>query len=185
MSAKWPIWNQADLRNKGPDMGALARKIAERVSVLDAAEFPETVICSHHGDFLKHANLRIGITHRGRKLLVTIYDRRVTVRGFVRCRVKEEFDEGSWVGFNKEIHQARADTVAAALKSPIVDQWNGKDGHTGISIVLGRECPAIILAGVANYCAMPSPFDLRDSDRAGFQAYRDAISAAEQSALAA
>ena len=162
-------------------MGALARKIAERVAFLDGVKFQPNVICSHFGEHVSHANLsiNIGVRGLGAMLLITIYDRRHFVMGIARHGHLDRQAGKYLAGQSRTIHTARAESVAGALGCEIIDRWNGEDGHNGISIVLARRCPAVVLTGIQNYCAMGSPFHLTDADRAGFEAYNNALEAQE------
>lgn len=158
-------------------MGYLAKRVAERVAILDAAPVPDNAICHHLGESFHVASLRVGLCLGNRadgKLLVTIYSRKVTVPG--HCRHGNKQCGLTYVGYSEAIHRARANSVAHALGAKIVDQWNGGDGNCGISIVLDRQCPQLLLTGIRNYGRMRNPFELSDADRAGYDAYSAALS---------
>lgn len=158
-------------------MGYLAKKVAERVNFLDSAPPPANAICSHFGDGLTVGSLRVGLGCKNRdegNLLITIYTRKVTVPG--HCRYGHGDPGSLHVGYSRTVHHARANSVADELGSEIIDLWNGEDFNNGISIVLARMCPAIVLTGIRNYGRLANPFTLSDRDRAGFDAYASALS---------
>lgn len=161
-------------------MGYLAKRIAERVNFLDSVHPPSNAICSHFGDRLRIGNLDVGLGCKDRdedNLLVTIYrgSTKVTCPGY--CRYGHPYDsKQTYVGYSRLIHLARADSVAKALGSEILDSWNGGDFNHGISIVLTRRCPGIVLTGIRNYGRLANPFALSNRDRAGYAAYAAALS---------
>lgn len=159
-------------------MGYLAKCVAERVGFLDSIDPPQNAICNHFGDSIVVAGLRIGLSTApdaaAGKLLITAYSRKVTVAGY--CRAGHVEPDRTYVGYNRAIHHARANSIATALSSQIIDFWNGENGHNGISIVLDRPCSAILLTGIQSYRRLASPFRLTDADKAGFDSYRAALS---------
>lgn len=153
-------------------MSALARKVKQIVDRLNRDDYPQNGIVTHHGVSTRLRNIRIGVAdsrvvgpHPKDRLLIMIYDTRTYAQGFMRASVD------GFAGFPGWLHQARANAIAATLNTHTIDRWNGKDGHSGISMILDYPCPASLVRSIQNYRDMPSPFDLRPEDRAGFDAF--------------
>lgn len=151
-------------------MAKIARDVAAYVLHLERDDYPQNGICSHFGVSVRHPRLTINLGKREGRLLITMYTRNHYSK--VAGRSYHQMEGNLYqVGFPRCVHDMRATAVAHSLGAEIVDRWNGEDGHHGVSIVLSRACPDSLHAAIRNYHLMPSPFNLREQDRAGFSAF--------------
>ena len=140
-------------------------EIAIHLEALRSARFPRNAICQHHGIHFDADCLTVGISVSERRpgVLVTIYG------GYYDSFPAQRFDEWREVvsGFGR-----------------IVEEWNGKPGNHGISLVVDREIPSGFLRSIDNYSNLPDVFNLRPQDEAGFAAFHNAFDVALERASA-
>lgn len=130
---------------------ALASYIAKVVKILDRKPPSGEIYCSHHGVSFGYGDLSIGLASRGRKLQVMIYrtsgprpiNRKCSKCGHVRV-IRRDLPKQT-----VEQHDERREAVERALKSPVIEKWNGGDGADGQSFVLARPCPKALADALA------------------------------------
>lgn len=154
-------------------MSMLGRAVSLMYAKLSRDDYPRHGICSHFGVTVGHPCLAINMADRNGMTLVTLYARGSFSEKPGRAYLKVPGREIFQVGFPACVHKMRAHSVAEALDCGIVETWNGGDGHSGISVVLDREPPDSLVVGIRNYRGLPSPFNLREEDKAGFSAFHD------------
>jgi hypothetical protein len=131
-----------------------AAAVVDVVRRLERPNFPENGIVNHFGPCVSVNGLGINVATRGSHYLVTMYQT-------MHYRPAK-------------LHLARAEAVAASLTTSIQDQWNGKDGSEGISIVLSRFASGALQTALENYrkmgfrCFKPS-----NADKDGYAAFRE------------
>lgn len=134
------------------------KNVSKFLDALWVAKFPEGSICHHLGVTMGDPGIGapIGLMPRGpNEMLFTIYGREYG-KGFS----KRTFDK-----WRKGISKF----------GNIVDEWNGKPGMSGISIVLKTRVPAGFIEAIANYHNMKSVFRPTKTEKNGYEAFHKAL----------
>jgi hypothetical protein len=129
----------------------IAPVVADMVLRLERPEFPENGIVNHFGPYANINGLSVHLTNKDARLQATLYQDRV--------------------GRPAALHRARADAVARALTTSVLDTWHGVDGQCGISVVFRRNAPEGLVIALANYRKMKNVFCPSQADKAGYTAF--------------
>lgn len=114
------------------------------VAILDRENYPRDIGCGHLGLSFGYAGLSIDFLARGKRLLITIYSYKWSPRIEKKCKScghVHVIRNSKEITAKRKIHLARAHKTAEALRSKVIEIWNGLDDSTGISFVVDRQTP--------------------------------------------
>jgi hypothetical protein len=139
----------------GGEMKDWAHQLGLAIKALETADFPPNSICHHLGIAAPIAGPIASVElvpapSRTGGLLIMLYTRKA--KNFPR-HVFDEYRKG------------------CAEYGEILDEWNGQEGHSGISIVIDREVPEKFSNALRNYINMRDVFNPTDAQQRGFAAF--------------
>lgn len=134
----------------------IAAQIYAVVKAVERPGCPEDAGTSHFGLHMGIGTEDIGISNRGRFLLVTIY--RSSGAGPIggqrepetcpTCGHTKHPPHYTHPGYPKCVHDKRMRALADKFGVKVQEHWNGSKNHNGVSVVLGYPCPPSLLAAI-------------------------------------
>src|SRR6185295_19165817 len=136
------------VRNENIKIGmTLHERIQLFLLALNGDDFPSDGLCHHLGTGFRQGMFYVSIADNGSRMLLMIYNQQL-----------KKFS-------SKVFDHIRAEVTKIA---PIIGEWNGMHGASGISLIIAKPVPRALLVAITNYNRLTDVFSRRKEQEARF-----------------